>query len=81
MSDQERGLYKKYWVERINDKDGKHKNCPFFVLDLDHDPHAVPALRAYAMSCRKEYPLLFKDLLGIVGKREQKLMDACDKST
>ena len=62
MNDQERGLYKKYWVERINDKDGKHKHCMFFVLDLDHDPHAIPALRAYIESCELYYPKLAADL-------------------
>ena len=81
MTDQERGLYNKYYVERTDgDPEGKHKNCKYFVLDLNHDDHAIRALRAYAMSCREEYPLLFKDLLDIVVKREQEQMDAYDKS-
>jgi len=38
---------------------GKHHNCEYFVLDLDHDPHAIAAIRAYADSCgRNGYELL-----------------------
>ena len=57
-----RGLYEKYHVKRLNDTGGKHDNCYFFVLDLDHDKHARPALWAYAESCEAEYPELAKDL-------------------
>ena len=60
--DNERGIYKKYNVERLNDPEGKHKACAFFVLDLDHDPYAIPALKAYAEACKDEYPELAKDL-------------------
>jgi hypothetical protein len=62
MRDQDRGLYRKYEVKRLNDADGKHADCPFFVLDLQHDPHARTALRAYIRSCRDEYPALATDL-------------------
>lgn len=47
MSDTERGLYRKYSVVRIDGK-AKHDNCEYFVLDMTHDPLAVPALCAYA---------------------------------
>jgi len=60
------GLYPKFRVERRDGKSAegeKHEYCDYFVLDLKHDPHAVPALRAYAMSCREEYPQLSADLL------------------
>lgn len=65
-TDQKRGLYRKYHVERLNDTTGKHTNCPFFVLDLHHDPHALVALRAYADSCRAEYPRLADDLEALI---------------
>jgi len=67
-SDQVRGLYRKYHVERLHDKTGKHRNCEYFVLDLDHDKHALAALRAYADSCEAEYPLLAADLRGKLRK-------------
>lgn len=63
--DTTRGLYKKFNVMR---KDGrsepgeKHYECEYFVLDLDHDPHALSALKAYIESCRKEFPQLADDL-------------------
>ena len=57
------GLYQKYRVERM-DKSEKHQGCAYFVLDMTtgHDPYAVPAIRAYADACEKEYPFLAKDL-------------------
>lgn len=66
MSDQERGLYSKYDVRRLNDTTGKHDECEFFVLDLKHDKHAKHALIAYSIACREEYPILADDLLALV---------------
>ncbi len=60
--DKKLGLYPKYKVERIKDPDGKHDLCFFFVLDLDHDPFAFPALAAYIEHCQKEYPVLAAEL-------------------
>lgn len=65
MSDQERGIYGKYSVARVDgssEPGRKHEKCFVFVLDLNHDPHAIPALKAYADSCRSDYPLLADDL-------------------
>lgn len=65
MGDPTRGLYDKFTVTRNDDTDmegGKHEGCEYFVLDLDHDKHAPPALEAYAASCEAEYPLLARDL-------------------
>ena len=62
MSDETKGVYEKYRVERLNDEAGKHKQCNYFVLDLVHDEFAVPALRAYVKVCRKKYPKLAEDL-------------------
>lgn len=77
--DTERGLYGKYEVKvrRVDggtDPGGKHENCDYFVLDLDHDIHALPALHAYARACGGEYPDLAQDiqhlLMRIVSPKE-----------
>lgn len=64
MNDKDRGVYNKYIVERVDGrhhKGEKHEGCKYFVLDLDHDPHAKAAMLAYADSCQAEYPLLAHD--------------------
>ena len=71
QSDRKRGLYEKYYVERRHDDAGKHKDCQFFVLDLDHDKHAIPALKAYAESCRAEYPALARDLGALINDMKE----------
>lgn len=61
-----RGLYEKFTVIRNDGKSSKgekHEKCYYFVLDLDHDRHSIPALRAYAESCKNDYPELSRDLL------------------
>jgi hypothetical protein len=63
--DADRGLYKKFDVQRTDGRDAPgemHDGCRYFVLDLDHDPHARHALRAYAESCRDTEPALASDL-------------------
>lgn len=60
-SDAERGLYEKFRVTRLDDSP-RHDGCDYFVLDLNHDPHAIPALEAYAESCRESFPVLAEDL-------------------
>ncbi len=65
MTDATRGLYEKFEVKRTDGRSApgeKHDGCEYFVLDLDHDPHALPALEAYANSCREQYPGLAYDL-------------------
>ncbi|WP_071289297.1 hypothetical protein [Mycolicibacterium llatzerense] len=57
-SDNHRGLYGKYRVERV---DGKAKG-PYFVLAYASDPHARAALATYAASCRDAKPALATDL-------------------
>lgn len=69
------GVYEKYHVRRTDGqsrKGKKHDRCIYFVLDLDHDPFAVPALAAYAEACRKEHPALAKDLRDFVRFKRQK---------
>ena len=41
-------LQRRYAVTKINDPDGKHKNCRYFVLDPQHDLAAREALLEYA---------------------------------
>jgi hypothetical protein len=63
------GLYRKFEVRRTDGSDGptgKHADCNYFVLDITHDPFAIPALKAYAAACRKEYPNLSADLESLV---------------
>ena len=65
MGDKAKGLYDKFTVVRMDGKGApgkKHDGCRYFVLDLTHDPFAIPAIKAYADACRSEYPLLAADL-------------------
>jgi hypothetical protein len=51
------GIFGKFNVTRTDGKDApgeKHENCWYFCLDATHDPHAKPALLAYADSCEKD---------------------------
>jgi len=71
MGDRTRGLYGKFRIERTDGKSApgeKHDGCEYFVLDLTHDPHAPPALRAYADACRAGYPLLAADLDALLAR-------------
>ena len=64
-SNSEQGLYTKFRVARIDGRDvagGDRHGARYFVLDLDHDEHALPAIRAYIESCEDEYPSLAGDL-------------------
>lgn len=73
MSDKNKGIYKKYEVRRTDGKSDpgeKHENCEYFVLDLNHDSHSIPALKAYADSCEDDYPLLAEDIRSMVGDRQ-----------
>lgn len=70
--DKNRGLYRKYSVIRLSDPTGKHEGCMKFVLDLDHDPHALPAIKAYIESCEAEYPVLAADLAIALMRRTEK---------
>lgn len=66
MGNPNRGIYNKFTVTRTDGKDApgeRHHGCRYFVLDLNHDPHAAAAIDAYAWSCRKDYPALADDLL------------------
>jgi hypothetical protein len=65
MGDKTRGIYNKFVVLRTDGTSApgqKHDGCYYFVLDLDHDPHARAALAAYRESCKAEHPMLADDL-------------------
>lgn len=69
MGDVVRGIYNKFNVRRTDGNDGpgkKHDQCNYFVLDMTHDTHAIPALKAYAKSCREDFPRLADDIDAIV---------------
>lgn len=66
IDDRERGLYAKYRVEKTNGK--PVGEC--FVLEA-HDPHAIPALRAYAESCAGEFDALATDLTAMADRWER----------
>lgn len=62
-SDEQQGVYSKYTVTRNNDTVGKHKDCEYFVLDINHDPYAKHALVSYAAACAATHPELSKDMI------------------
>ena len=72
MNDKFKGLYAKYHIERINDPNGKHDDCFFFVLDINHDVYALIELKAYASACKKYYPQLSEDLSHAIATEEIK---------
>ena len=75
MGDPTKGLYEKFKVTRTDGKSRtgkKYEGCRYFVLDLNHDRHAIPALRAYAESCAEDYPLLADDLFDFIHVAELK---------
>lgn len=60
------GIFHKFTVNRVDGSDqpgGKHEGCDYFVLDMDHDPHAKAAIQAYALSCAQSHPQLSAELL------------------
>lgn len=65
---EQQGLFHKFHVERL---DGDHPDCTYFVLDVDCDPHAVAALKAYAESCRDTHPHLAEDLEQLLEEKER----------
>lgn len=66
--DADGGLYRKFTVTRTDGRDrephDKHWGCPYFVLDMKHDPFAAAALLAYAYAdaCESAFPALAADL-------------------
>ena len=74
MSHESIGLYDKFNISRTDGRSEpgeKHHGCEYFVLDMTHDPHAVPALKAYAESCAPYFPLLSIQLLAKISSKER----------
>ncbi len=66
MSNDNLGLYDKYHVERRDGRSApgeKHDGCRYFVLDMTHDPFALPAIAAYAAACEDKHKKLADDLI------------------
>lgn len=75
MSEEQRGLYRKYRVTRTDgssESGGKHERCAYFVLDLEHDEFAAAALKAYAKACQETYPDLAADIERIIATKPQR---------
>lgn len=70
--DRERGLYRKYGVQRVDGRADKHEGCEYFVLDLTHDMFAPAALTAYADACAEKFPALARDLRALVARSNPK---------
>jgi len=69
------GIYGKYLVQRMDGQDmpgEKHVGCKLFVLDITHDPFALPAIQAYAKACLREYPVLSADLTAWIIEQKNK---------
>jgi hypothetical protein len=69
MSDKGRGIYRKFEIKRTDgssEPGGKHEQCAYFVLDLEHDEFAIPALEAYASAADKTHPALARDIRAVI---------------
>ena len=67
--DSKRGLYGKYYVERMQDPTHKHEGCFYYVLDTTHDKFSIPALTAYADACESEFPYLAEDIRKLIEEK------------
>ncbi len=75
MDDEERGIYNKFHVKRREDPKNKHGRCFYFVLDLDHDKYAIPALIAYANACKTTHRRLSMELMDMIHRMEDKVWE------
>lgn len=70
----EQSIENRYYVNRVDGRDApgqKHHGCKYFVLDLNHDKHAIPALRAYKESCKETDPQLAIGLTHLLERLER----------
>ena len=75
-----RGIYKKFTVTRSDgssDPGGRHHDCAYFVLDLECDEFAIPALKAYVNAAKGTNPSLARDLTAIIAARTAKESTDC----
>lgn len=69
----DQGLFGKFHVRRIDGRDapgGDRHGARYLVLDLDHDPHAKAAARAYAEACEDDYPQLAQEIRAQIDRIE-----------
>ena len=73
MDDKTKGMYDKFRVTRndgSSEPGGKHEDCFYFVLDLHHDPLAIPAMIEYSDVARAAgYDVLADDIMARVTAR------------
>ena len=65
LPDRAQGVFRKFEVRRADgssEPGGKHYGCEHFVLDVDHDPCAKPALKAYADAVEATHSVLAADM-------------------
>lgn len=63
---EQQGIFQKFEVSRkdgSSEPGGKHEDCRYFVLDLNHDQHAPAAMRVYAASCAETHPELAAEII------------------
>lgn len=80
-TDAKRGLYRKYDVKRTDgssEAGRKHADCAYFVLDLEHDEFAIPALEAYSKACRATHPDLAADINHLIRRQADKVATRCN---
>lgn len=68
IDDRAIGMYRKFTVHRNGDRYGKHDDCRYYVLDVNHDAYAIPAIRAYIDAAQEEFPLLAADLEALISR-------------
>lgn len=69
LSQQDQGCSRKYDVRRVDGEGASgesHGDCPYFVIDLNHDDFAEPMMQFYALLVSS--PDLAADLLNRYGK-------------
>ena len=59
------GLKRKYIITKTNGK-SIDPDAVYFVLRVDKDPHAIPALKAYADSVEKDNPEFASDIRALI---------------
>lgn len=85
MTDTKR-IHHKYDVTRTDgssEPGGAHHGCTYFVIDLEHDEFAIPALKAYAKACAKAKPELAADLRTMIEAQEnhERLRCSCREAS
>lgn len=76
MTDEKRGLYMKYIVEKSDGSTCDPEAC-YFVLRLDTQPEARAAMRVYADGIREELPQLADDIEDCCDELEQRVDCNC----